>query len=86
MVKEEYPEGDPFSVVISGEYVINETITYTDCKNGTFAANLTSLPETQEISWTVEVVDQNGKSGYYVDSKGNVFLSDKHEFKFKTLY
>ena len=35
---------------------------------------------------TVEVADQNGKSGFYVDSKGNILLKDKHEFKFKTLY
>ena len=82
----EDPEGDPFCVIISGEYVINKTKTYINCTNNTFVASLTSLPKTHDIGWNVEVVDQNGKSGSYVDLEGEMFHRYRHEFKFKTLY
>lgn len=53
-------EGDHFNVTISGEYVNN--VTYTDATNGTFIATLiTPLPDREEISWNVEVVDPQGK-------------------------
>ena len=68
----EDPEGDPFNVAISGTYV--NDVAYTGQYNGTFTASLINpLPETEEITWTVEVTDQNGKiiTGSY---------------KFKTLY
>lgn len=80
----EDPEGDLFNVTISGEYVQN--ITYELQSNGTFNATLDPLPETSEVTWYVEVVDQNGKTGAYVDLNGEVTQGKRHEFKFKTLY
>lgn len=80
----EDPEGDPFNITISGEYI--ENITYSNQYNGTFVAALNSLPETQEITWYVKVTDQNGKTGSYVNLNGEIYQADKHEFKFKTLY
>ena len=81
----EDPEGDPFNVTISGIYVNN--ITYSGQYNGTFTANLINpLPETEEIIWKVEVVDENEKSGAYINPKGEIIQGSEHKFDFKTLY
>jgi len=63
-------EGDSFNVTISGDYVNN--MTYDNVTNGIYNATLiTPLPDFTDITWKVEVIDQNGK----------IVTSD---FKFKT--
>ena len=50
------PEGDPFNVTISGEYVNN--VTYSSVYNGSFNATLiTPLPANTDITWDVLVTD-----------------------------
>jgi hypothetical protein len=62
----EDPEGDPFNVTISGDYV--NDITYTNVYNGSFNSTLiTPLPLKEEIVWNVVVIDNNDKeiSNFY---------------------